>query len=153
MAEQGEKLEDWPRHLTQLDPDTVDWKAKDKDYWKEVLSPERFAVCRGADTERPFSGKYCQFKVKGTYYCACCGRKLFSSDKKFESGTGWPSFYEASDPDAIDYRSDTSHGMQRTEVVCKRCGAHLGHVFDDGPPPSGKRYCINSVCLIHKGGA
>ena len=142
-----------PAHLKGIDSDSVDWKAKSADYWKEHLSPQQYQVCRGAGTERPFSGKYCMFKESGSFVCACCGKLLFKSDSKFDSGTGWPSFTQAVDDGALELRTDTSHGMVRTEVLCKRCGAHLGHVFDDGPPPSGKRFCINSICLIHSGAA
>lgn len=138
-----------PTHLRDIDPDSVDWSKKGDDYWRRVLSPEQFQVCRGAGTERPFSGKYCMFKESGEFMCACCGRMLFKSDSKFDSGTGWPSFTSAVDDGALQLREDRSHGMVRTEVLCARCGAHLGHVFNDGPPPSGLRFCINSVCLQH----
>jgi peptide-methionine (R)-S-oxide reductase len=138
-----------PNHLKDIDPDAVDWSKKDDAYWQSVLTPEQFRVCRGAGTERPFSGKYCMFKESGEFICACCGRILFKSDAKFDSGTGWPSFTSAVDGGALQLREDRSHGMVRTEVLCARCGAHLGHVFDDGPPPSGMRFCINSVCLQH----
>ena len=142
-APAGDEL---PAHLKGIDPDSAD-------YWKEHLSSEQNQVSRGAGTERPFSGKYCMFKESGSFVCACCGKLLFKSDSKFDSGTGWPSFTQAVDDGALELRTDTSHGMVRTEVLCKRCGAHLGHVFDDGPPPSGKRFCINSVCLLHSGAA
>jgi len=148
-SSQSEELA--PTHLQGLDVDSIDWKAKTDDYWKQVLDPERYAICRKAGTEYPFTGKYCATKATGTYRCACCGQELFSSKGKFDSGTGWPSFSEAANPNAIEYIPDNTHGMTRTEVRCKRCGAHLGHVFDDGPPPSGKRYCINSVCLYQEG--
>jgi len=137
-----------PKHLEGIDPDKVDWKAKDDAYWKSVLSSEQFSVCRKAGTERPWSGQYCSTHEPGSYFCICCGQALFKSDDKFESGTGWPSFTEPVKPDAVEEHSDTSYGMIRTEVNCARCHAHLGHVFEDGPPPSGKRYCINSVCLF-----
>lgn len=139
-----------PKHLQGIDANKVDWRAKDAMYWQSVLSAEQYAVCRGAGTERPFSGQYCSFKKPGTYACACCGLDLFSSESKFDSGTGWPSFFEALKPGLIEFITDKSHGMTRTEVRCARCGAHLGHVFDDGPPPSGKRFCINSLCLLHE---
>lgn len=113
----------------------------------EELSPELYKVARGKGTEAPFSGKYYATKEKGMYRCAVCGAELFSSDAKFDSGTGWPSFADAL-PGAVEFLPDDSHGMKRTEVVCARCKAHLGHIFDDGPQEKGgKRYCINSVCL------
>ena len=124
-----------------------DWKSKPDSYWKEKLSPQEYEVCRRGGTERAFSGSCLHIKDPGTYYCSSCGLELFKSDTKFNSGTGWPSFTEATKKDAITLQPDNSHGMQRTEVRCGRCGAHLGHVFNDGPPPTGKRYCINSVCL------
>jgi len=150
-AASGETKGVLPKHLQGIDTDKVDWKSKGPEYWKEVLTPEQVKVCRGAGTERPFSGKYCMFKESGTFVCACCGQLLFSSDSKFDSGTGWPSFTAATKDGVLELRTDTSLGMVRTEVLCARCGAHLGHVFDDGPPPSGQRFCINSVCLIHTG--
>ena len=112
------------------------------------LSEELYEVARNKGTEAPFSGKYWDSKEKGLYVCVICGTELFSSDTKFDSGTGWPSFTEPENLDRVELREDTSHGMVRTEVVCKTCGAHLGHVFDDGPEDrGGKRYCLNSVCL------
>lgn len=112
------------------------------------LGPELYRVARQGGTEAPFSGKYADSHEKGMYKCAICGSELFSSDTKFDSGTGWPSFTEPANLENIEFREDSSFGMQRTEVLCKKCGAHLGHLFDDGPKDkSGKRYCINSVCL------
>lgn len=118
------------------------------------LSPELHQVAREGGTEAAFSGKYWDSKEKGMYHCAVCGTELFSSDTKFDSGTGWPSFTEPSNLEHVELKEDDSLGMKRTEVVCKNCGAHLGHVFDDGPKDKGgKRYCINSVCLnLKKGG-
>ncbi len=115
--------------------------------WKEKLSPEQYRVLRQSDTERAFSGKYWDTKTSGTYRCAGCGTELFSSDTKFESGSGWPSFYSAIDPGKVDELEDRSYGMVRTEVKCANCGGHLGHLFDDGPNPTGLRYCINSASL------
>lgn len=120
---------------------------KSDDDWRKELGDEQFYVCRQKGTERAFSGKYNDCKKDGTYVCSCCGEVLFSSDNKFESGSGWPSFYQALNPDAVEEEHDHSHGMHRIEVHCKKCGAHLGHVFPDGPQPTGLRYCINSVSL------
>jgi peptide-methionine (R)-S-oxide reductase len=115
--------------------------------WKRILPADVYYVARQKGTERPWSSKFENFKEVGTYYCAACGNPLFKSDTKFESGCGWPSFYEPIRRGAIIYTPDYSHGMTRTEVQCGRCKAHLGHVFDDGPPPTGLRYCINGVIL------
>lgn len=118
----------------------------DNEEWKKILSPDLYAIAREAATERPFSGKYNEFDEMGEYHCAVCGNHLFRSDSKFSSSCGWPSFSVA-DKEGTAYKRDRSHGMERIEVVCKRCDSHLGHVFNDGPPPSGVRYCMNSVSL------
>ncbi|HVF61013.1 MAG TPA: peptide-methionine (R)-S-oxide reductase MsrB [Thermoanaerobaculia bacterium] len=115
--------------------------------WKEQLTPEQYSVLRKQGTERAFTGKYHDHHEKGTYVCAACGLPLFSSVTKFESGTGWPSFWQPIAPQNVETESDWAFGMRRTEVHCARCGGHLGHVFEDGPPPTGLRYCINSVSL------
>ena len=116
--------------------------------WKEKLSPEQYRVMREKETEAPFTGEYLNFHEKGVFTCVACGQELFSSDTKFDSGTGWPSFTEPANAKNIELKEDSSLGIKRTEVVCKHCGSHLGHLFDDGPKDrGGKRYCINSVCL------
>jgi len=118
--------------------------------WRQELTPEQYAVLRQKGTERAFTGEYYHNKAAGAYLCAACGQELFSSDTKYESGSGWPSYWQPAAPDAVETKRDISHFMIRTEVMCSRCGGHLGHVFDDGPRPTGLRYCINSSALQFK---
>ena len=120
---------------------------KTDDEWREQLTDEQYHVTRQAGTERAFTGQYCNTKEKGVYLCVCCGNELFQSDTKYDSGSGWPSFWEPIQKDRVDEKADNSHGMVRTEVTCARCDAHLGHVFEDGPDPTGLRYCMNSASM------
>ena len=129
--------------------DTKHLKVSNKE-WKNILSPDLYAVAREQQTERAFTGKYWNSETKGTYYCAVCGNTLFRSDAKFASTCGWPSFFEAVRKNSVIYREDHTLGMERTEVICARCDSHLGHIFDDGPPPTHKRFCMNSISLDFK---
>lgn len=125
----------------------TDLKSMPEEYWRERLTPEQFRITRMAGTEMPFTGVYNDHYQEGLYRCVACDQALFSSETKFKSGSGWPSFWDAVDENRVELREDRSHGMVRTEVRCSRCGAHLGHLFDDGPQPTGQRYCINSAAL------
>lgn len=128
--------------------DQTDRVVKSDAEWRAQLTPQQFAVLRQAATERPFTGEYVDTETPGVYHCAACGQPLFSSETKFHSGSGWPSFWDVLETGRVELKVDTSHGMRRTEVVCSRCGGHLGHVFEDGPrDTTGLRYCINSVAL------
>lgn len=146
----SEELAQVGAHLENVQPDQVDWRAKDDAYWKKSLTPLQYQVTRQKGTERAFSGRYATTRNPGVYHCSNCDAPLFSSEHKFDSGTGWPSFYEVIKKDALELKEDRSFGMSRTEVLCQRCGAHLGHVFTDGPAPTGLRYCMNSISLIHR---
>ena len=133
--------------LTVKASETMDKIEKTDTEWREELTPEQYEVCRQCGTEPAFSGAYWDCHDAGIYRCACCGNALFDSDAKFDSGTGWPSFRQPDRPESVTTRADTSHGMERVEVCCKQCGAHLGHLFPDGPQPGGLRFCINSAAL------
>lgn len=128
----------------------TDESLQDDARWRDQLSPEEFRICREKGTERPFTGALLNNKAQGSYVCKCCKAELFASEAKFDSGSGWPSFYESVDTDAVAEHRDTTHGMIRTEITCSRCGCHLGHVFPDGPQPTGLRFCVNSASLDFK---
>lgn len=149
-AGKGAANQDWPAHL-QSERDSTEWKVKEKTYWSEVLDGETYRVCRESGTERPWSSTHNHTKDDGVFHCSSCGQALFSVDAKFDSGTGWPSFSAPIVAEAVSMHTDDSFGMARTEVKCGRCDAHLGHVFKDGPKPTGERWCINGVCLLHRG--
>lgn len=136
-------------HLAGVDADAVDWKHKTAAWWKQTLPAPVYQVCRQSGTERPFTGALLKEKRSGDFVCSSCAHVLFRSETKFKSGTGWPSFSAPAAKDSLTEIVDKTHGMVRTEVRCGRCDAHLGHVFPDGPEPTGLRYCINSVCLLH----
>lgn len=144
----GDTDEKLGEHLKNINPDQINWLEKPESYWKENLTPLQYKVTRQAGTERAFTGHLWDNKKEGVYSCSNCGQELFHSKTKFKSGTGWPSFYDAINKDLVKLITDSSFGMTRVEVVCSRCEAHLGHVFEDGPRPTGKRYCMNSVSLL-----
>lgn len=134
------------------EPKSEDWNGISKEQWRTRLGEERYHIAREGGTERAFTGRYWDCKTKGMYHCAACGAELFASEHKYDSGTGWPSFDRPVSAEQVVEHSDNSHGMQRVEVLCHRCSSHLGHVFEDGPPSTGRRYCINSAVLDLKPG-
>jgi peptide-methionine (R)-S-oxide reductase len=143
------KTDEHPNNPYYSNTDTHHLKVSNAE-WKKILPPDLYATAREQVTERAFTGKFWKSDTKGTYYCAVCGNVLFRSDAKFASNCGWPSFFEAVRKNSVIYKDDDSYGMQRTEVICARCDSHLGHIFDDGPPPTHKRFCMNSVSLDFK---
>jgi peptide-methionine (R)-S-oxide reductase len=146
MEHKEETSQDKKKHPHYSHTDTSKLVLSDAE-WKKILPEDVYLISRKANTERAFTGKYWDYEGLGNYYCAACGNFLFRSDSKFASSCGWPSFYEAARPNSVIYKSDNSHGMSRTEVLCGRCEGHLGHIFDDGPPPTYKRFCMNSIVL------
>ncbi len=134
-------------HLDNSSVSNADGQQKDDTFWLDKLTPEQYRICREKGTEPAFTGEYWDTKDEGMYHCRCCGEPLFSSETKYESGCGWPSFYDSLDRAKVKEEADISHGMIRTEITCAKCGSHLGHVFPDGPKPTGVRYCVNSASI------